>query len=58
MDTPTVLIWGQECRVYLSNREIRQGKLDKNGQAKEKKVAEKKARAVFPGVAGAKKLPG
>jgi uncharacterized Zn-binding protein involved in type VI secretion len=47
----------EEYRVYLPNGEVRQGKLDKNGQAVEKKVPVKKSRIVFPNVAGAKKLP-
>ncbi|MCX6827050.1 MAG: hypothetical protein NTV06_07290, partial [candidate division Zixibacteria bacterium] len=47
----------EEYVVYLSNGEIRKGKLDKNGEAIEKNIPIKKCRVEFPNMAGAKKLP-
>lgn len=48
----------EEYEVYLTSGEVRKGKLDKKGKAKEKDVPSKmKDKVVFPKVQKAKKIP-
>lgn len=48
---------GQEYVVYLSNGEIRKGKLDKDGKATIKDIPPGKSRVSYPNLPDAKKLP-